>query len=62
MQCCGFPGCSRKNRWRSICCCNGEWWSTRELLWFSGQGWLVVSLLAPEEEFSAGIEARLHAF
>ena len=24
---------------------------------FSGQGWLVVSLLAPEEEFTAGMEA-----
>jgi aspartate/methionine/tyrosine aminotransferase len=23
---------------------------------FSGQGWLVVSLLAPAEEFAAGIE------
>jgi hypothetical protein len=24
---------------------------------FSGQGWLVVSLLAPEKEFAAGLEA-----
>jgi aspartate/methionine/tyrosine aminotransferase len=29
---------------------------------FSGQGWLVVSLLAPEEEFAAGMEAIVTHF
>lgn len=29
---------------------------------FSGQGWLVVSLLAPEEEFTAGVEAIVNHF
>ena len=29
---------------------------------FSGQGWLVVSLLANEEEFRGGVEALAHAF
>jgi hypothetical protein len=29
---------------------------------FSGQGWLVVSLLAPVEEFAAGMEAIVTHF
>jgi aspartate/methionine/tyrosine aminotransferase len=29
---------------------------------FSGQGWLVVSLLAPEREFSRGVEAIARHF
>jgi len=29
---------------------------------FSGQGWLVVSLLAPEEEFTAGVKEMVAHF
>ncbi len=37
--------------------------SPRRFLWFfTGQGWLVVSLLTPSEEFAEGIEAVCTAF
>jgi hypothetical protein len=29
---------------------------------FTGQGWLVVSLLTPPEEFTAGVEAIVNRF
>ena len=40
----------------------GSGGASRRFLWFFGQGWLVVSLLTPLEEFSAGVEAIVKRF
>ena len=56
MPCSGFPGCRPEEETaldllleRAVVVHPGGFFG------FSGQGWLVVSLLAPEGEFAAGV-------
>ena len=55
MRCCGFRRCSRTRQTVLELLESGVWVHPGYFFGMAESGWLVVSLLGPEDEFSAGV-------